>query len=84
MEQSNYFTSQFGDSQSNASTISCTSSSDTLSCLRAADVSTLQTLNYNINIDGFFGTFVFVAVVDGTFIVERPTVTINRGRLNGV
>jgi uncharacterized membrane protein len=52
--------------------------------LRAADVSTLQTLNYNINIDGFFGTFVFVAVVDGTFIVERPTVTINRGRLNGV
>ncbi|KAG2751792.1 alpha/beta-hydrolase [Suillus brevipes Sb2] len=61
----------------------CTSSSDTLSCLRAADVSTLQTLNYNINIDGFFGTFVFVAVVDGTFIVERPTVTINRGRLNG-
>ncbi|KAG2342022.1 alpha/beta-hydrolase [Suillus weaverae] len=61
----------------------CTSSSNTLSCLRAADVSTLQTLNYNINVNGFFGTFVFVPVVDGTFILERPTVTISRGRLNG-
>ncbi|KAG1732237.1 Alpha/Beta hydrolase protein [Suillus paluster] len=61
----------------------CSSSSDTLSCLRAADTSTLQTLNYNININGFSGTFVFVPVVDGTFIVERPTVTISKGRLNG-
>ncbi|KAG1767708.1 Alpha/Beta hydrolase protein [Suillus placidus] len=61
----------------------CISSSDTLSCLRAADVNTLQTLNYNINVNGFFGTFVFVPVVDGTFIVERPTVTIRKGRLNG-
>ncbi|KAG2130975.1 Alpha/Beta hydrolase protein [Suillus bovinus] len=61
----------------------CTSSLDTLSCLRAADVDTLQTLNYNININGFFGTFVFVPVVDGTFILERPTVTIRKGRLNG-
>ncbi|KAG1838521.1 Alpha/Beta hydrolase protein [Suillus subalutaceus] len=61
----------------------CTSSSDTLSCLRAADVNTLQTLNYDINFNGFFGTFVFVPVVDGTFILERPTVTISKGRLNG-
>ncbi|KAG2359255.1 Alpha/Beta hydrolase protein [Suillus spraguei] len=61
----------------------CTSSSDTLSCLRAADVNTLQTLNYNINVNGFSGTFVFVPVVDGTFILERPTVTISKGRLNG-
>ncbi|KAG0708779.1 Alpha/Beta hydrolase protein [Suillus ampliporus] len=61
----------------------CSSSSDTLSCLRAADINTLETLNYNINLDGFFGTFVFVPVVDGTFIVERPTVTISKGRLNG-
>ncbi|KAJ8592162.1 alpha/beta-hydrolase [Rhizopogon salebrosus TDB-379] len=61
----------------------CGSNSDTLSCLRTADVDTLLTLNYNINSDGFFGTFVFVPVVDGTFIMERPTVTINKGRLNG-
>ncbi|KAG1753521.1 Alpha/Beta hydrolase protein [Suillus paluster] len=61
----------------------CSLSSDTISCLRAADVNTLETLNYNINLNGFFGTFVFVPVVDGTFIVERPTVTISKGCLNG-
>ncbi|KAG0695774.1 Alpha/Beta hydrolase protein [Suillus ampliporus] len=61
----------------------CSSSSDTLSCLRAADVSTLQTLNVNIDINAYFGTLVFDPVVDGTFIVERPTVTISKGRLNG-
>jgi hypothetical protein len=63
---------------------SCGSNLDTLSCLRAADVNTLQTLNYDINFNGFFGTFVFVPVVDGTFIMERPTITISKGRLNGV
>ncbi|KAH7888217.1 Alpha/Beta hydrolase protein [Phlebopus sp. FC_14] len=60
----------------------CGSDSDTLSCLRNADVSALQTVNYNINLAGFYGTFVFVPVVDGTFIIERPTVTIAKGRLN--
>ncbi|KAH7920073.1 alpha/beta-hydrolase [Leucogyrophana mollusca] len=54
----------------------------TLACLRAAPVDTLQTLNSEINLSGFYGTFVFVPVVDGTFIVERPTVTIGRGKLN--
>ncbi|OAX34806.1 alpha/beta-hydrolase [Rhizopogon vinicolor AM-OR11-026] len=62
----------------------CGSNSDTLSCLRAADVNTLQTLNTNINLNGFYGTYTFVPVVDGTFIVERPTVTISKGRLNCV
>jgi carboxylesterase type B len=61
----------------------CGSSSDTLSCIRAADINTLQTLNYNINLDGFYGTLTFVPVVDGSFILERPTVTLSKGRLNG-
>ncbi|KAF9224462.1 alpha/beta-hydrolase [Gyrodon lividus] len=61
----------------------CGSSSDTLSCLREADVNTMETLNYYMNVAGLFGTCVFVPVVDGTFIVERPTVTISKGRLNG-
>ncbi|KAG1758247.1 Alpha/Beta hydrolase protein [Suillus occidentalis] len=65
------------------STHSCGSSSDTLSCVRAADINTLQTLNYNINLGGFYGTLTFVPVVDGSFIVERPTVTLSKGRLNG-
>jgi carboxylesterase type B len=63
---------------------SCDSSSDTLSCVRAADINTLQNLNSNINLDGFYGMLTFVPVVDGTFIVERPTVTLSKGRLNGV
>ncbi|KAG2064949.1 alpha/beta-hydrolase [Suillus decipiens] len=61
----------------------CSSSSDTLSCVRAADVNTLQTLNYNTNLNGHHGTLTFVPVVDGTFIVEKPTVTLIKGRLNG-
>ncbi|KAG2035335.1 Alpha/Beta hydrolase protein [Suillus americanus] len=65
------------------STRSCGSSSDTLSCVRAADINTLETLNSNINLDGFYGMLTFVPVVDGTFIVERPTVTLSKGRLNG-
>ncbi|KAG1856283.1 Alpha/Beta hydrolase protein [Suillus tomentosus] len=65
------------------STHSCGSSSDTLSCLRAVDVNTLQTLNTNINLDGFHGMIAFIPVVDGTFIVERPTLTLSKGRLNG-
>jgi len=52
--------------------------------LRAADVNTLETLNYNINLNGFFGSPTFVPVVDGTFIVESPIVTIGKGLLNGV
>ncbi|KAG2139720.1 Alpha/Beta hydrolase protein [Suillus clintonianus] len=61
----------------------CGSNSDTLSCVRAADVNTLQTLNSNINLGGYYGMLTFVPVVDGTFIVERPTVTLGKGRLNG-
>lgn len=33
---------------------------------------------------GFAGTYVFVPVVDGKFIVERPSVTLNKKRFNGV
>ncbi|KAH9833428.1 Alpha/Beta hydrolase protein [Rhodofomes roseus] len=61
----------------------CTNATDALACLRAADASTLQAANYAINLAGFFGTFVFVPVIDGTFIVERPTVTLERRRVNG-
>ncbi|KZT64880.1 alpha/beta-hydrolase [Daedalea quercina L-15889] len=62
---------------------SCSSASDKLACLRSADASLLQTVNNNINLAGFFGASVYVPVVDGTFIVERPTVTIEKQRLNG-
>ena len=38
----------------------------------------------NINLAGVYGTFVFVPVIDGSFIIERPTVTLERRRVNGV
>ncbi|KIJ61015.1 hypothetical protein HYDPIDRAFT_177203 [Hydnomerulius pinastri MD-312] len=61
----------------------CGPSSDTLSCLRDADVNTLASLDATINESGFYGVYTFVPVIDGTFIVERPTVTLAKGRHNG-
>lgn len=43
-----------------------------LGCLRGAPASALKQTNLVINNAGFYGTFLFVPVVDGTFIV-RPT-----------
>ena len=62
----------------------CSSSNDTLECLRAADVNSLQCANLEVDSSGFFGTFVFVPVVDGSFITERPTQLLKAGKLNGV
>ncbi|KAK0211202.1 Alpha/Beta hydrolase protein [Desarmillaria ectypa] len=61
----------------------CTSAANSLTCLRNADVNLLETINVNLCISGFFGTFVFVPVVDGEFIKQRPTVAMREGRVNG-
>jgi carboxylesterase type B len=63
---------------------SCTSASDTLSCLRSVDANILETVNANINLAGFFGTFTFVPVVDGEFITQRATEALKQGKVNGV
>ncbi|OAX34783.1 alpha/beta-hydrolase [Rhizopogon vinicolor AM-OR11-026] len=60
----------------------CNSATDTLACLRATDVGLLQAVNYAMSLESMYGTFTFTPVVDGTFIVERPSVTIGKGRLN--
>jgi carboxylesterase type B len=64
--------------------LSCSSAQDTLDCLRTVDVNFLQNANVEINASGFFGTFVFVPVVDGSFITERPTELLKAGKVNGV
>jgi len=51
--------------------------------LRAVDVNSLQSANLGICASGFFGTFVFVPVVDGSFITERPTELLKAGKVNG-
>lgn len=62
----------------------CLSETDVMECLRAADELALDTANAAISIGAFYGTYVFVPVVDGTFIVERPSVTLKSGHANGV
>ncbi|KAF4613473.1 hypothetical protein D9613_008007 [Agrocybe pediades] len=60
----------------------CTSSADTLECLRQAPVEILQAANAAILQNGFFGTFTFVPVVDGSFITDSPTNLIRQGKVN--
>jgi hypothetical protein len=38
----------------------------------------------NISAAGFFATSLFVPVVDGEFIVQRPTLSLAQGKVNGV
>ncbi|KAG9310069.1 Alpha/Beta hydrolase protein [Chiua virens] len=61
----------------------CSSNSDTLSCLRNTDIGMLSSINNQIESNGFHGTATFVPVVDGSFIVERPTITLGQGKHNG-
>ncbi|EIM89556.1 alpha/beta-hydrolase [Stereum hirsutum FP-91666 SS1] len=61
----------------------CTNSSESLSCLRSADVSILTEANNEIGAANFYGTYAWVPVVDGTFSVDRPSVLLNRSQLNG-
>ncbi|KAL0065737.1 hypothetical protein AAF712_007220 [Marasmius tenuissimus] len=51
--------------------------------MRETDTSALELANENITVAGFFGTFTFVPVVDGTFIRQRPTQALREGKLNG-
>ena len=63
---------------------SCASAQDTLECLRTVDVNSLQSVNLEISNSGFYGTFVFVPVVDGIFVTQHPTKLLKAGKLNGV
>ncbi|KAF9024268.1 alpha beta-hydrolase [Hymenopellis radicata] len=60
----------------------CSSAKDTLDCLRQVDSTSLENINSALNVAGFFGTFVFVPVVDGTFITQRPIEALRRRKLN--
>ncbi|PBK78742.1 alpha/beta-hydrolase [Armillaria solidipes] len=61
----------------------CTSAANPLACLRNADVNVLEQININLCGSGFFGTFVFVPVVDGDFIKQRPALALLEGKING-
>ncbi|KZP26477.1 alpha/beta-hydrolase [Athelia psychrophila] len=61
----------------------CGNAADSFACLVAVDAATLGAVNNEMVLGGFYGTFTFVPVVDGEFIVERPTLTLKRGNVNG-
>ncbi|KAJ6552148.1 Alpha/Beta hydrolase protein [Mycena sp. CBHHK59/15] len=61
----------------------CAASAVPLDCLRAADSALLQDINLSMGIAGFMGTFAFVPVVDGSFILQSPTDALRQGNLNG-
>ncbi|PPQ63569.1 hypothetical protein CVT24_004866 [Panaeolus cyanescens] len=66
-----------------ASLSGCSNAANTIACLKRADVNTLQNANEAVNRLGFFGTFVFSPVVDGTFIRDRPSAVLATGKFNG-
>ncbi|PPQ80630.1 hypothetical protein CVT25_001636 [Psilocybe cyanescens] len=61
----------------------CSSATDAMDCLRKVNVDTLQKANKAVSLRTFFGTFVFVPVIDGTFITDRPTVLLKERKVNG-
>lgn len=64
---------------------SCSTATDTFDCLVNADPAALESVNNVLAGIGFFGTYDVTPVVDdGTFIVERPLETLQKGKGNGV
>ncbi|CAK5266644.1 unnamed protein product [Mycena citricolor] len=61
----------------------CTSAADVMSCLRSVDASAMATVNNNVNNGGFFGTFTWVPVVDGEYIVQSPIAALQKRKVNG-
>ncbi|KZP26485.1 alpha/beta-hydrolase [Athelia psychrophila] len=61
----------------------CLATSDSFACLVSADAQTLADIGETIDIDAFYTTFAFVPVIDGQFILERPTLTLDRREVNG-
>jgi carboxylesterase type B len=61
----------------------CAKNSDTLTCLRSADASTLANINVALNAAAFYGTYTLVPVVDEQFITQSPTQALKQGLTKG-
>lgn len=48
------------------------------------DADILETINKNMAQSAFFGTFIWVPVVDGSLIVQRPSEAFKQGKVNSV
>ncbi|KAA1475673.1 alpha/beta-hydrolase [Dentipellis sp. KUC8613] len=63
--------------------LNCTDSTDTLACIRQVNASDLAAADAAVCVANFLELWTFTPVVDGDFIVERPTETLKRGQVNG-
>lgn len=63
---------------------SCASSKNTLDCLRKVSPEKLIAADLGVADANFMGTFTMNPVVDGKFIIERPTVTLRKSHTNVV
>lgn len=61
----------------------CAAQPDTLACLRATDISRLDSVNQIINKEGFYGTYTFVPVVDGEFVRQDVGRSLREKKVNG-
>ncbi|KAI5890818.1 alpha/beta-hydrolase [Schizophyllum commune H4-8] len=82
---SNYLPPQYDveDPISEARWSSCAPETDALDCLRDADASVLRRVNADMAVSAFYGTFLFVPVVDHCFIQQAPSQALEEGRVNG-
>lgn len=55
-----------------------------MACLRGIDPNTLDNVNHVMGANAFRRTSVFVPVIDGDLIIERPLETLRKGTVNGV
>lgn len=69
--------------QTIAAQVGCTGE-EVFKCLRAADAQSIAVASAHATFAGFAGTFSFVPVIDGEFIVERPYETLLKKKINGV
>ncbi|VDC07276.1 unnamed protein product [Peniophora sp. CBMAI 1063] len=65
-----------------AKNVSCSSSKNTLDCLRDVSPEKLIAADLGVADANFMGTFTMNPVVDGELIVERPTITLRKGHTN--
>ncbi|KAJ7227676.1 Alpha/Beta hydrolase protein [Mycena rebaudengoi] len=65
-----------------ANQANCSSAAESMACLRDTDVNTLQTINTDLNLKAYFGTFFLVPVIDGTFITQSATKSLAEGKVN--
>ncbi|KAL5121492.1 hypothetical protein ACEQ8H_000564 [Pleosporales sp. CAS-2024a] len=61
----------------------CSQATDTLSCLRSQNTTTLQLASHKVSEARPFGSFAFLPVTDGTFIQQRASTQLLSSAVNG-